>query len=60
MRKIWKKTLAYLLAATMCFSVVSVPAFAQGSNVAETATEIDTEDVFEHENYRITFTLTSY
>lgn len=60
MRKIWKKTLAYLLVATMCFSVISVPTYAQGNNVAETATEIVTENIFESENYRVTFTLTSY
>lgn len=35
MRKIGKKALAYILAVTMCFSVVNVPVYAQGSTVTE-------------------------
>ncbi len=103
MRKIGKKALAYILAVTMCFSVVNVPVYAQGSTVTEVSTEaettsealteeatvlgndvestteevvateetttdgndgntwnqVTTENVYEGENYRVTFTLTS-
>lgn len=50
----------YLLVTTMCFNVVIVPTYAQENIVAENATEIATEDVYESEDYRVTFTLTSY
>lgn len=103
MRKIGKKALAYILAVTMCFSVVNVPVYAQGSTVTEVSTEaettsealteeatvlgndvestteevvateetttdgndgntwnqVTTENVYEGENYRVTFTLPS-
>lgn len=103
MKKIGKKALAYILAVTMCFSVVNVPVYAQGSMVTEVSTEaettsealteeatvlgndvestteevvateetttdgndgntwnqVTTENVYEGENYRVTFTLTS-
>lgn len=103
MKKIWTKALAYVLAVTMCFSIVNVPVYAQGSTDTEVSTEVKTtseavtegttvsendaepttedvvsaeeattdgndgstwdqvttEDVFEGENYKVTFTLTS-
>lgn len=45
MRKIGKKALAYILAVTMCFSVVNVPVYAQGSTVTEVSTEAETTRV---------------
>jgi len=62
MKKIWTKALAYVLAVTMCFSVVNVPVYAQGSTVTEETTtdgndgstwdQVTTENVFEGENYK--------
>ena len=103
MKKIWTKALAYVMAVTMCFSAVNVPAYAQEGTVTEASTEavttneavteeatvsgndaesatedvvateetttdgndcstwdqVTTENVFEGENYKVTFTLTS-
>lgn len=39
MKKIWTKALAYVMAVTMCFSAVNVPAYAQEGTVTEASTE---------------------
>lgn len=92
MKKIWTKALAYMLAATMCFSAANVSVYAQERTIAEVSKEtatmnevvakdanvlknhsesatdanagstwnqVTTENVFEGENYKITFILTS-
>ncbi len=90
MKIIWTKALAYMLAVTMCFNVVNIPVYAQGSAVTEVFAEeettseaatteevasteeattdgndgstwdqVTTENVFEGENYKVTFTLTA-
>lgn len=73
MRKIGKKALAYLLAVNVCLGAVNVPAYAQESTITEVSTEaetmegtggstwdqVTTENIYEGENYRVTFILTS-
>ena len=89
MMKMWKKALAFVLAAVMTFSAVNVPVHAQKSTIAvesaagETIIEetvsgngaegtitdgvndnewdyVTVEDIYESENYNVTFTLQSY
>ncbi len=41
MKKIWIRTLAYVMTVTMYFSAVNVPVYAKESNTTEVLTEME-------------------
>lgn len=59
MKRILKKVMTYMLTIAISFSATNVPINAQENVITET-NESTGEKVFEGDNYKITFTLTSY
>lgn len=68
MKKIWRRTLAYVMTVTMYFSAVNVPVYAKESNTTEVLAEMEgtksridsstwdqvtIEDVFESNDYKV-------
>lgn len=66
MKKVWNKVMAYMLVFVMCFSAGNVPVYAKENTATEImteneeASEVVTESIFDGDNFKVTYTLSSY